>query len=77
MSALAGQLNVARLKTIGFWVLKLVLAALFLITGGAKLAGLPAMVEVFERVGLGQWFRYLAGILEVSGAALLLWPPNW
>ena len=76
MSAIAAHFSVARLKTIGFWALKLVLAALFLFTGGAKLAGLPAMVEVFERVGLGQWFRYLTGILEVGGAALLLWPPT-
>ena len=76
MSVIVAHFCVARLKTIGFWVLKLVLAALFLITGGAKLAGLPAMVEVFERVGFGQWFRYLTGILEVGGAALLLWPPT-
>ncbi len=74
MSALAGHPSAARLKTIGFWVLKLVLAALFLFAGGAKLAGLPAMVETFEHVGLGQWFRYFTGSLEVSGAALLLWP---
>jgi DoxX-like family len=76
MSAIAVHFSVARLKTIGFWALKLVLAALFLFTGGAKLAGLPAMVEVFERVGFGQWFRYLTGILEVGGAALLLWIPD-
>ena len=74
MSAITGQLSAARLKTIGFWVLKLVLAALFLLAGGAKLAGLPAMVAVFEQVGLGQWFRYFTGVLEVGGALLLLWP---
>jgi uncharacterized membrane protein YphA (DoxX/SURF4 family) len=71
MSAITVHFSVARLKTIGFWALKLVLAAFFLFTGGAKLTGLPAMVEVFERVGFGQWFRYLTGILEVGGAALL------
>ena len=75
MSAIAVHFSGARLKTIGFWALKLVFAALFLFTGGAKLAGLPAMVEVFERVGFSQWFPYLTGILEVGGAALLLWPP--
>ena len=74
MSAITGQLSAARLKTIGFWALKLVLAALFLFAGGAKLAGLPAMVAVFEQVGLGQWFRYFTGVLEVGGALLLLWP---
>jgi hypothetical protein len=29
---------------------------------------------VFDHVGVGQWFRYLTGLLEVGGAALLLWP---
>jgi hypothetical protein len=53
-----------------------VLAALFLFNGGAKLTGLPSMFEVLERVSFGQWSRYLTGILEVGGAALLLWPPT-
>ena len=74
MPAIAANSTVARLKTLGFWALKLVLAALFIFAGGAKLAGLPAMVEVFERVGLGQWFRYFTGVVEMGGAALLLWP---
>jgi putative oxidoreductase len=74
MPAATAHISVARLKTIGFWLLKILLAALFLFTGGAKLAGLPAIVEVFEKVGFGQWFRYFTGALELSGAALLLWP---
>lgn len=59
---------------IGFWLLKILLAALFLLAGGAKLAGLPAMVDVFDRVGFGQSFRYVTALLELGGAALLLWP---
>jgi uncharacterized membrane protein YphA (DoxX/SURF4 family) len=68
------HLSVGRFKTIGFWLLKILLAALFLFTGCAKLAGLPATVEVFDRVGLGQWFRYFTAFLELGGAILLLWP---
>ena len=64
----------ARLKTIGWWLLKLLLAAFFLFAGGAKLAGLPDMVDVFDRVGLGQWLRYVTALLELGGAALLLFP---
>ena len=74
MPATTTPSSVARLKTIGFWLLKIFLAAIFIFTGGAKLAGLPAMVDVFERVGFGQWFRYLTALLELGGAALLLWP---
>jgi putative oxidoreductase len=74
MSVTVSHLSAARLKTIGFWLLKLLFAALFIFTGGAKLAGLPAMVDVFERVGFGQWFRYFTAFLELVGAGLLLWP---
>ena len=34
----------------------------------------PAMVEIFVKVGFGQWFRYFTGILEVSSAICLLIP---
>jgi len=74
MAAATANTRIARLKTIGLWLLKIFLAALFLVTGGAKLVGLPAVIDVFERVGLGQWFRYLTALLELGGAALLLWP---
>jgi uncharacterized membrane protein YphA (DoxX/SURF4 family) len=74
MAEQGSQTARARLKTIGWWLGKLLLAALFLFAGGAKLAGLPAMVDEFDRVGLGQWFRYFTAVLELSGAALLLWP---
>ena len=76
MPATTANNSVARLKTIGFWLVKILLAALFLFAGGAKLAGLPAMVDVFERVGLGQWLRYVTAVLELGGAGLLLWPPT-
>jgi uncharacterized membrane protein len=32
------------------------------------------MVQEFAQIGLGQWFRYLTGILELSGAIGLLVP---
>lgn len=74
MPATTAHISVARLKTIGFWLLKFPLAALFIFAGAAKLAELPAMVDVFERVGFGQWLRYLTALLELGGAALLIWP---
>jgi uncharacterized membrane protein YphA (DoxX/SURF4 family) len=74
MAAATANIRTGRLKTIGFWLLKIVLAALFLVTAGAKLVGLPAVIDVFERVGFGQWFRYFTALLELAGAALLLLP---
>jgi uncharacterized membrane protein YphA (DoxX/SURF4 family) len=46
----------------------------FFAAGGAKLAGVPAMVELFEKVRVGQWFRIVTGALEVGGGILLLIP---
>jgi uncharacterized membrane protein YphA (DoxX/SURF4 family) len=54
--------------------LRLVTAVAFLAAGGAKLAGVPMMVEIFEHIGLGQWFRTVTGLVEVTGAIALLIP---
>jgi uncharacterized membrane protein YphA (DoxX/SURF4 family) len=54
--------------------LQALLAVAFLFFGGSKLAGTEMMVNVFENVGVGQWFRYVTGLLEVGGAVLLLIP---
>jgi uncharacterized membrane protein YphA (DoxX/SURF4 family) len=67
----AKSLNV---KSIAFIILKIVLAVLFFAAAGAKLAGVKMMVAEFNLVGLGQWFRYLTAIIEITGAGLLLWP---
>jgi putative oxidoreductase len=47
------------------------MAALFLFAAFGKLTSRPMMVQEFDIVGLGQWFRYFTGIVEVVGAAAL------
>ena len=64
----------ARGVVIVLWILQIMAAAAFLMAGGSKLAGAPMMVAVFEKVGGGQWFRYLTGFLEVVGAIGLFLP---
>jgi len=56
------------------WTLQIVAAALFLFSGTLKLSGAPMMVQMFGAIGLGQWFRYFTGGLEVISAVLLLVP---
>ena len=51
------------------------LAVIFLLSGGAKLAGLDFEVRAFERWGYPPAFMYLTGALEVAGAIGLLIPP--
>ena len=62
-----------RAALIALWLTQGALALMFLMAGGSKLVGVPAMVSLFDAVGLGQWFRYVTGVIEVtSGIALLV-----
>lgn len=56
------------------WVLQLGAAFMFLMAAFQKLTGAPMMVGMFEKIGFGQWFRYVTGGLETVGALLLLIP---
>lgn len=64
----------SRIALIALWSLQLGLAALFLFAGSSKLAGAPAMVALFDAIGLGQWFRYVTGLIEAISAVALLVP---
>ena len=61
-------------RRIGAWTLQATLGAAFLAAGFAKLAGVPFMVDLFAQIGLGQWFRVVTGVVEVTGAVALLVP---
>lgn len=59
---------------IALWGLQVGLATLFLFAGGSKLAGAPAMVALFDAIGIGQWLRAVTGLIEVVSALALLVP---
>jgi putative oxidoreductase len=61
-------------RRIGTWVLQGIVATAFFAAGAAKLAGAAFMVQLFEQIGLGQWFRYVTGVVEVVGALALIAP---
>ncbi len=63
-----------RWAKLSLWGLQVLAAAAFFAAGGAKLAGVPDMVAMFEAMGFGQWFRYFTGGYEVLGALLLVIP---
>jgi putative oxidoreductase len=59
-------------RLITLWIVSSLVALAFIGAGGAKLAGAAVMVELFDKVGLGQWFRYFTGVLEVAAGIGLL-----
>ena len=75
MSTIVAASAQPRWKSVSLWIVRGLLAFVFLGAGGAKLYGVPLMVEEFAHMGLGQWFRYFTGSLEVLGALLILLPP--
>ncbi|MCO1575642.1 DoxX family protein [Crossiella sp. SN42] len=58
--------------TVALWVLRVLLAAYFVYSGYLLLG--DGLVGKFDKIGLGQWLRYLTGVLEVAGAVGLLVP---
>jgi len=56
------------------WALQLLAAAAFIAAGSAKLAAIPMMVDIFDRIGFGQWLRIFTGIVEITGGLALLIP---
>jgi putative oxidoreductase len=68
--------DIARMSNgrVVLWVGQFVIAAAFLMAGGSKFAGAPAMVALFNAIGIGQWFRYVTATIEVGSAIALLVP---
>ena len=56
------------------WLLQLALAFTFFRAGYAKMVSDPLMVQIFNLIGFGQWFRYVSGVVELPGAVLILLP---
>jgi putative oxidoreductase len=64
-----------RTKTVGniaLWALQVLLAAYFVYSGVSLLG--DDFVGKFDRIGSGQWLRYVTGVLEIAGALGLLVP---
>ena len=61
-------------RRVGAWALQIVVAAAFLAAGGAKLAGVPLMIQIFDQIGVGQWLRIVTGVVEIVGAFALVYP---
>jgi putative oxidoreductase len=66
----------ARRLDTAMWILRIALALIFVVVGFVKIPGSihPMWVRLFERIGLGQWFRYFTALVEIVGGMLMLVP---
>jgi putative oxidoreductase len=62
-----------RVVNLTLWVLQGILALVFLYSGASKFSSRGIFwVELYAKIGMGQWFRYFTGSVEVVCAVLLL-----
>ena len=63
-----------RFRNIMRWTLQILVGLAFIAAAAAKFTSAPQMVEVFDHIGAGQWFRYVVAAIELMGGVLLLTP---
>jgi putative oxidoreductase len=61
---------------LGGWVLRGGVAAYMVVMGAEKFVTGPAdpWLVIFQQIGLGDWFRYFTGAVEVVGGILYFFP---
>jgi len=59
---------------IGDWMVRGGIALAFVVFGFDKFPAGGPWVKFFDQIGVGQWFRYFTGIVEVVGGVLVLFP---
>src|SRR5258705_10821464 len=59
---------------ITLWTLQVLVALAFVAAAAGKLLGSADMIALFDAPGVGQWFRYCTGLLELLGGLLLIVP---
>jgi putative oxidoreductase len=62
-----------RVGVLTAWLLRIAVAVAFIGFGVGKFRD-PFWVRFFARVGVGQWFRYVTGIIEIGGGVLVVVP---
>lgn len=66
-------MRLTQTQRIIMWTLSVLLAALFVMGGGMKLAG-GNLAEASEHFGYPIWFFYIIGVIELVGGVCLLIP---
>jgi len=63
----------SRIDLLTAWLPRLAIAIVFVGVGWSKFTD-PMWLRLFDRIGFGQWFRYLTGAMQIAGGLLSLVP---
>lgn len=63
-----------RTELVKKWLLRAIAGIAFIFIGKSKFAAHSEWIEIFQRLGFGQWLRYFTGVLQVGGGILVLIP---
>ena len=73
MSSTTPTASTGRVSHRILWGIQILVGLFFVIASAApKFFGEAYAVEIFTRIGAGQWFRYLVGALELAGGIGLI-----
>jgi len=64
----------SRIDTLTTWMPRVAVAIAFLSIGYSKFEAHSMWIRTFNEIGLGDWFRYFTGSVQMLGAALVLIP---
>jgi uncharacterized membrane protein len=75
MTAIARTAPAGAVRNRVLWTLQIVLGLFFIFASGLpELFGEATAVHVFQQIGWGEWFRYVTGVVEISGGIGLMIP---
>ncbi len=64
-------------KHVVLHVFRIIIGLFFVADGVIKLTGISKTIELFDKIGWGQWFRYLTGCLVLVGGILIILRLRW
>lgn len=64
----------SRIDTLTSWMPRAAVAIAFLSIGYSKFESQSIWIRTFNEIGLGDWFRYFTGAIQMLGAVLVLIP---
>jgi putative oxidoreductase len=61
-------------NVIGDWTIRIGVACAFVVIGLDKFSPTGEWIDLFRRIGAGDWFRHFTGVVEILGGLLVLIP---